>query len=273
MSEEFRPSILAGTWYPKDPEKLRNMINGFFDKTDPSPVKGHVLGLISPHAGYMYSGQTAAHGYKALLNRDYDVVVIFCPMHHYGQGDFVVNGDIAYETPLGQVPVNRSILNELKSAVPIEEMYFDQEHAIEIQLPFLQVVLKDFTILPIMVAKSDFEGLEPMISGLVRVLFDKRVLMIASTDMHHINDYQSVQKQDRKVADALATYDMPTIRHTLSCPGCSVCGRVPLIIVLETLKRFGAKTIKILHQTHSADVIGNYGSGQYTVGYLSAAVL
>lgn len=273
MSEEVRPSILSGNWYPQDPGKIARMIREYMSQVQTPPIRGRIFGLISPHAGYIYSGKTAAHGYKQLENREIDVVVILCPMHHYGPGDYVVNGDIAYETPLGNVPVNREILNEISQQIHIEQMFFDQEHAIEIQLPFLQTVLDDFTIVPIMVGHNDVNQVSPMVDALVKVLFDKNCLLIASTDLHHINDYESVQMRDKAVVNALMTYDLPYIRSVLSEPGCSVCGRVPVSIVLETAKKLGALSVQVLHQTMSADVLGNYIPGQYNVGYLSAAII
>ncbi|MBN2103105.1 AmmeMemoRadiSam system protein B [bacterium] len=272
MSEEIRPSILAGTWYPKNPDKLKHMIQKYLDHVEIPSIKSRIFGLITPHAGYIYSGQTAAYGYKQLLHREIDVVAIFCPMHHYGPGNYVVNGDIAYETPLGDVPVNRNLLNRLKKYVEIEEMFFDQEHAIEIQLPFLQSVLKNFSILPIMVGHNHVNDVEDMVSGLVEILHDQSALLVASSDMHHMNDYDAVKLNDTMVVDALKTYDLTNIRDVLSSSGCSVCGRVPISVVLETAKRLGAMNIQVLSQTNSADVIGSYIPGQYTVGYLSAAV-
>ena len=272
MSEEIRPSILAGTWYPKSPEKIQKIIRDFFQRIDSPPLPGRIFGLISPHAGYIYSGQTAAYGYKQLINRSFDVVVILSPMHHYGPGDYVVNGDIAYETPLGDVPVNRELLNKLMERVHIETMFFDQEHAIEIQLPFLQTVLDSFSIIPIMVGHNRVDQVEEMVSGLTDILADKNPLLIASSDMHHMNRYEAVKSADAQVAEALASFDLPGIRTVLSEPGCTVCGRVPISIVLEVALRLGAGSVRILDQTTSADVMGNYIPGQYNVGYLSAVI-
>jgi AmmeMemoRadiSam system protein B len=272
MSEEVRPSILAGTWYPKKPEEIQNIIQTFFQRVDSPMLPGHVVGLICPHAGYMYSGQTAAYAYHQLKNRSFDVVVILSPMHHYGPGDYVINGDIAYETPLGDVPVHRDLLNRLMERVKIETMFFDQEHAIEIQLPFLQSVLGSFSIIPIMVGHNRVDQVDEMVSGLVDILHDKYPLVIASTDLHHMNQYEAVKSADARVAEALASFDLTAIRAVLSEPGCTVCGRVPLSIMLDLSRRLGASSVQILHQTTSADVIGNYMPGQYTVGYLSAAI-
>ena len=272
MSEEIRPSILAGTWYPKDPEDIQKMIRDFFQRVDSPPLPGRIFGLISPHAGYIYSGQTAAYGYQQLKNRSFDVVVILSPMHHYGPGDYVINGDIAYETPLGNVPVQKDLLNQLMERVRIETIFFDQEHAIEIQLPFLQSVLDSFSIIPIMVGHNRVDQVEEMVSGLTDILYDKNPLLIASTDLHHMNQYEAVKSADARVAGALASFDLPVIRSVLSEPGCTVCGRVPISIVLEVAGRLGAHAVRILHQTTSADVIGNYIPGQYNVGYLSAVV-
>jgi AmmeMemoRadiSam system protein B len=124
MSEEIRPSILAGNWYPGHPEKLKNMIQSFLKQAGSVPIRQKIYGLICPHAGYIYSGQTAAYAYNQMIGREFDTAVILSPMHHYGPGNYMINGDIAYETPLGNVPIDKDLLSRLMSYVPIEEMFF-----------------------------------------------------------------------------------------------------------------------------------------------------
>ncbi len=272
LSEEVRPSILAGNWYPKDADTLGKHIDTYLANADIAPAKSRILGLISPHAGYIYSGQTAAWGYKLISAQTPETVIILSPMHHYGPGKYVVNGDTAYETPLGDVPVNREMLEALKKHVRIEEMYFDQEHAIEIQLPFLQRLFDRFSILPVMVGHNQPGDVDDIVHGLTEISKERNVLFIASSDMHHINAYEPVIDGDKRVRDALITYNLDLIREVLSQPGCSVCGKVPVSIILEVCRNLGALTVQILHHTCSADVIGNYIPGQYHVGYLSAAI-
>jgi AmmeMemoRadiSam system protein B len=134
------------------------------------------------------------------------------------------------------------------------------------------MISEKFSILPIMVGHSDVNQVEDIVTGLTKILKDTNHILIASSDMHHINDYHSVQQKDKKVIEALQSFYMPEIRKVFSEPGCSVCGRVPISIVLETAKRLGAQEVRILHHTNSSEVTGNYGPGQYTVGYVSAAI-
>jgi len=272
MSEEVRPSISAGSWYPNDPEKLKQMIHEFFGNVESSSIRGRIFGLISPHAGFIYSGQTAAYAYKQLYLREFDVVVILCPMHHPGPGKYVTSGDIAYETPLGDVPVDRDLLRQLQKSVDIEEMFFDKEHAIENQLPFLQSVLSHFKILPIMVGHMDVHDVEDIVAGLTDLLNGRSALLVASTDLNHMYDYDAVKSNDERVINTLVSYDLTSIRQLFSQKEMTVCGQVPVSIVLDVAKRQGALSVHILNHTTSVDVIGSYIPGQYTVGYLSALI-
>jgi AmmeMemoRadiSam system protein B len=143
---------------------------------------------------------------------------------------------------------------------------------LELQLPFLQVVLGDFNLLPVMVGLSSLETGEELGAALAEVLKDKKALVVASTDLHHIENYEEVVRRDKVVVDAIASFDMARIKEVLSPRDCSVCGRVPVYAMLTAAKALGADEVKKLHHTNSGDVTGIRAPGQYTVGYLAAAV-
>lgn len=268
-----RPSVIAGTWYPGDAKSLRSGIDTFFSRVPDSNIKAEILGLISPHAGYAFSGQTAAFGYKSVQSRNVDTVVILSPNHQLPLDEYMVSSADTYETPLGRVPLDRDFIRQLGDGVKLRDIDLDGEHSIEIQLPFLQVVFKNFMIVPIMIGHGDVFGGSSLVNALAGLLKDRNYLMIASTDLHHIPDYEAVRKSDAKVIDALEKYDMTKIRQVLSDYNCTVCGKVPICIVLETLQRLGAKQLINLNYTTSGDVTGDKRPGQYTVGYLSSAII
>jgi len=273
MSDEIRASVIAGTWYPGTEEGLREAIEGYFNKVKEHPIEGEILGLISPHAGYQYSGQVAAYGYKHVIKKSYDVVVVVSPLHQMAAGRYLVSSASCYSTPLGNVAIDKTLIETMRSEIGINIIKYDSEHSLEIQLPFLQVALGDFSLLPIMVGHGDVYGCEDLVSILTQILGEKKALLVASTDLHHIPDYDEVRKKDRDVVEALSSFDLERIRDVFSRFDCSVCGRVPVSIVVDTAKRLGADRLEILHHTTSGDVTGDKTPGQYTVGYLSAAIV
>ena len=273
MSNEVRPSVIAGTWYPGDGEQLRHTINGYFDKVDYPIIDGEIVGLISPHAGYVYSGQVAAYGYKQLLGKSFDVIIIISPLHQMATGRYIVNSADYYSTPLGNVAIDKELLGKIGEEIDLTTMRVDNEHSLEIQLPFLQVALGDFSLLPFMVGFTDLYDCEDMVEVLSRNLAGKNSLLIASTDLHHISDYNEVRRKDKHVVEALSGFNIETIREVLEPADCSVCGRVPISIVVDVCQRLGANRLEILQSTNSGDVTGDTASGRYTVGYLSAAII
>jgi AmmeMemoRadiSam system protein B len=271
--EKIRRSVYAGTgWYPGQPERLRRTIDDFLSNVESQPVEGELVGLIAPHAGYTYSGQTAAYAYRQVAGADYDVVAIVSPMHRMLMGRFAVTSAVAYETPLGLVKLDDELLGALAEKVRINRVDRDNEHSLEIQLPFLQVALDDLSLLPVMIGESSFEAGEELGTALAKVLKDKKALVVASTDLHHIENYDEVVRRDKVVVDAIASFDMARIKEVLSPWDCSVCGRIPVYAMLTVAEALGADKVKILHHTNSGDVTGIRTPGQYTVGYLAAAV-
>ena len=272
----IRPSAIAGSWYPGTERGLRQTLEGFFAHVPEQPLEGRLLGLIAPHAGYVYSGQTAAYAYKQLAGAAYDTVVVMSPNHRAFWGaDVVVSTATHYETPLGLVELDKPFVDRLADRVELSGVPRDDEHSLEIQLPFLQYVLGDFRLVPVML-NTDRPAAARRLGGTLAELVEATeaaVLLVASTDLHHIPDYGEVLRRDRAVVEALLSYDMARIEKVLTEPGCSVCGRMPVIALLEAARALGADRVRVLHQTTSGDVTGDRRPGQYTVGYLAAAVV
>lgn len=252
---------------------MQKTINGFLDNVEPQTATDALVGLIAPHAGYTYSGQVAAYAYKQLQHSaPFDLIVIISPLHRIPFGRFVVTSAAAYETPLGQVRLDDETVEALAEKVQIDRVDRDGEHSLEIQLPFLQVALGDFRLLPVMIGESSLEAGQELGIALAEVLRDKKSLLVASTDLHHIPDYDEVVRRDKIVMDAIATFDIARIKEVLSPWDCSVCGRIPVYAMLTAARALGANRAKILHHTTSGDVTGDRRPGQYTVGYMAAAV-
>ena len=151
MSEIREPSV-SGSFYPSNPDVLRADIEGYLAKVPAQDVAGDIRGLVSPHAGYMYSGPTAAYGYKALSGRHYDTVIILAPSHQSFFVGAAVQEAGGYRTPLGVVEIDEALAGELSRSediVHVDPKMHRREHAIEVQIPFLQCVLADFRIVPL----------------------------------------------------------------------------------------------------------------------------
>lgn len=276
--EAIRRSAVAGSWYPGTERGLRQTVEGYFSRVDDAEIAGDLLGLISPHAGYAYSGQTAAHAYHQLRGRRFDTVVVMAPSHRARLDDYAVNLEDAYETPLGAVPLDKGLIAELSELVPVQRIHGDEEHSLEIQLPFLQVQLASFALVPILMSSDDPAAARRLAAALAEIVrrrsrADSHVLLVASSDMHHIDNYDEVVRRDRAVVQALAAYDLDSLTQLLMDWRCTVCGRMPILTTLHACKLLGADTVQILHQTNSGDVTGQRALGQYAVGYLAAALL
>jgi len=272
MSRQVRPSLIAGSWYPGNPQQLRQTIEQLFAQVSPPKIEGEVLGLISPHAGYVYSGQTAAHAYHTVRDQAFDTVVVISPVHRVPVGRFAITSADAYQTPLGLVSLDQDLVHKLEDEIPVNRVDYDGEHSLEIQLPFLQVALGNLSLLPVMIGESSLDLAGELSQALVTVLSGKKALLVASTDLHHMDNYDQVVRRDQVVVDAIQSFDLKRVREALSPWDCSVCGRIPVLTVMTAAQALGAGSVSILHHTNSGDVTGTRTPGQYTVGYLAAAL-
>ena len=272
-----RRSVIAGSWYPGTEAALKRALDGYFANANHPPVAGRLCGLIAPHAGYAYSGQTAAHAYQQLRGRSFRTVVVVAPSHRAWFDAPAVSAEDAYETPLGRIPVDQALAAALATRIPLQRIRGDTEHAVEIQLPFLQYILGDCYLLPILLSTDNPELPQKLAQALVEVnrlppWAGSGLLLIASSDLHHIASYGEVVRRDRSVVDAVAAFDLTALTPLLMDRDCSVCGRIPILTVLHACRTMGANAVQVLHQTSSGDVTGQRRPGEYTVGYMSAAI-
>jgi AmmeMemoRadiSam system protein B len=265
----LRPSPIAGTWYPGTPEALAAMIDGFLANVPPQTVPGQLLGLVAPHAGYLYSGQVAAYAYRLLQGLSYPRVVVLSPCHDFYAGRFLVSAR-HYMTPLGVVHVDNETVEKLAAHLPITRLEHDREHSLEIQLPFLQRTLGDFLLVPVMLQNQSWQDCQDLAEALDRVLGAERPLLVASTDLCHAHNYEQVRSTD---AATLAAMEQGEAQHFWKTAGAlqGACGFGAVTTVLLTAQRWGAEQVQILHRTNSGDVTGERGG--YVVGYAAAAIV
>jgi AmmeMemoRadiSam system protein B len=273
----IRHSVIAGSWYPGTQQGLARAVDGYLAQVQQPLVVGELLALASPHAGYPYSGQTAAYAYHQLQGRSPETVVLMGPSHRAWVGDYAVSTEDAYETPLGLVPLDQDLIADLAQRVPLQRIRRDAEHSLEIQLPFLQRQLGRFRLVPIMMSADDPAVAQRLASALAEIIVERKesrgsILLVASSDLHHIENYEEVVRRDQAVTDAVAAYDLETLTRVLMDRHCTVCGRMPILTALHAARTLGADTARVLHHTTSGDVTGDRRPGQYTVGYMAAAV-
>jgi AmmeMemoRadiSam system protein B len=269
-SSSVRRSVIAGSWYPGDPKQLRAMLDGFLNQVPPQPLEGRLVGLISPHAGYIYSGQVAAYAYRQLRGKSFPKVVIVSPVHRIYTGEFATTDKAYYETPLGMVPVDAECVAALERQVGLNHVSQDMEHSLEIQLPFLQYVLGDFALTPIMMGDQDWDSAVGLGQALVKAIGEQPALLVASTDLSHFHRYEAAVRLDQLVLNHITNYDPEGLSRTLDTHRAEACGGGPVMAVMLAAQGLGAKRAVVLKYMNSGDVTGDHSG---VVGYAAAALL
>lgn len=271
MDKEIRKSVIAGTWYPGDPETLRGEIRRYLDTVPVTPLGGPVVGLVSPHAGYLYSGRIAAHGYRLVEGERYDAVVVIGPSHRVlfrGASLWLSGG---YETPLGVVPVDSGLAGAILGGDPVmnaDRRPHASEHSVEIQLPFLQVALGAFSFVPIVMGTQDLRTCEAVADTVWRAARGRNVLVVGSSDLSHFHSYEKAKRLDGVVVDRVRKRDYRGLARELEGGSCEACGGGPVVTAMIFAEKAGARGVQVLHYANSGDVTGER---RQVVGYLSAA--
>lgn len=275
--DDIRPSPIAGTWYPRDITRLSRQLDDMLAGVQPRPVTGRVMGLIVPHAGYQYSGLTAAHGFAMVRGMQPDLVVIFSPFHDYHPAQIISSGHVSYLTPLGQVGVNLDVLARFETRLlaeegfKIERVLNDREHSLEIELPFLQRALAgEFQLLPLMIRSRNLAITETIGRLLAPLLDPERTLLIASTDLSHFYPEKVAHRLDQEMLKRMAGFSPRDVLAAEEEGVGYACGAGAVAAMLSTARYLGANAVEILHYSTSGEVTGDHSQ---VVGYGSAAVL
>lgn len=268
--KENRPPYFAGYFYPEKASILQTQVQKMLNTATHDYNFPNLHTIIAPHAGYTYSGITAAYGYNAINGKKYSTVIILSPSHHeYFPGISIYDGD-AYETPLGLVPVNHDVSDLL--AKSSKKIYrgkegHREEHAIEVQLPFLQTVLNDFSIVPVVMGDQNQAYVEALAEGLSSVLNDE-TLVVVSSDLSHYHSQKKADIMDAKIAEYIEALDYNGLMRDLNSGKSEACGGGLILSVLKAVEQKQNKA-KVIHRTTSGEVSLDY---QQVVGYLSAAI-
>ena len=275
-----RPSPIAGSWYPGKPEVLRRMIEAFLEEAVVPKFEGQPVGVIVPHAGYVYSGLTAAHAFKALQGMRFTRVIILSPSHQPYHQPLLTTGHDAYATPLGLVPVDHKALVKLNELLredgwlELASVRRDQEHSLEIELPFLQSTLsEDFWLVPLMMVDQSAALVRLLSAALVKLIRsfprEESTLMVASSDLSHFYPERVANRLDGNLAQAIKAFDLDAFYRHKQHGEMEACGLAPIATVLQTSHLLGADQVTIADYRTSAAVTGDTSS---VVGYLSAII-
>lgn len=265
---QIRPAQFADDqWYPSTAGELQQAIQAYLDAALDRGL-GRPLGLVAPHAGIRFSGGIAAHAYRQLQGQKYDCVVVISPLHRHFFGAYTVTRYRYYSTPLGLIPVAEDLLAALGRLLPMARSARDDEHSLEIQLPFLQQVLGEFRLLPIMMGEQSLEACQALAQALVAVLPNRSPLIVASSDLSHFHPYDVALRLDNIIKERIERYDPEGLAQALARGQAEACGGGPIITAMLACRDLGATRAVVLAQGNSGDVWVDRTS---VVGYLAAA--
>jgi len=278
---KIRYSSVAGSWYAGTEKGLKTQIEGLFThRLGPGKVpevveKGprKIVGLMCPHAGYVYSGPVAAHAYYSLaVDGRPEVVVLFGPNHYRLGSALAMVREGAWRTPLGDVEIDAQVADQIlrgSRIVDVDEAAHGREHSIELQLPFLQFLYGSaFRFVPICFGMQDLESSREVGAAVAKALLNKNALVVASSDMTHYEPQKRAEQKDRKAIDAILKLDEEGLYSTVESYGISMCGYGPAMAVITAVKELGAKKAQLLCYKTSGDITGDYSA---VVGYASIA--
>ena len=274
-----RPSQ-AGMFYAGNPEDLKKQIEEcFLHKLGPGKIPKAVedgprkiVGLICPHAGYMYSGPVAAHAYHRLaLDGKPEVFVIMGPNHMgYGSAIALMNEGV-WRTPFGDIEIDyetASRILRVSELIDIDETAHKYEHSIEVQLPFLQYLYgSEFRFVPIVFLMQDLKSSQEVGKALAKALEGRNAVIIASTDMTHYEPHEQASRKDKLALSAVEKMNEEEFYSIIESYRVSACGYGPVAALIVASRLLGAKKAEILCYKTSGDVVGDYSS---VVGYASA---
>jgi AmmeMemoRadiSam system protein B len=268
-AERTRPPVWAGKFYPGSSSELFETIRKLVQKADETTVQipqGKTLkALILPHAGYIYSGWTAAHSHSVLMNRHYECVIVMGPDHRIGFSNAAISDASEYSTPLGSIRLDRDSSELIRSggglfhSVPASD---SMEHSIEVVLPFLQYSLKDFKLVPIVFGRVGDMDLKSMVDKIAGKI-DSKTLLVASSDLSHYLPYDSAVKRDKETIRMILKLEGNNLRSREN----AACGVIPISVITSLADRFKWEP-RLLHYSNSGDTAG---PKDRVVGYAAIA--
>jgi len=275
-----RKPALAGSWYPNDPQELNQLISAFIDDADLPEIDGRIRGIISPHAGYLFSGPVAAYGYKAVMQqkeRFKGGTVIMLGLNHRTPGisEICIWPEGNWISPLGSTQVNQEIasrlLEKLGDDASTNTQVHINENSLETQLPFLQFALDGFKIVPIVFGRQSYAASRKLAEALMEFAERDDILIVASTDLSHYHPDSTARKMDRRLIDAILECDILKTNTMVGSGQAEACGFGTVLTLLQLADTLGIDDIIELKYGTSGDV--PHGQKDQVVGYTSIALI
>jgi MEMO1 family protein len=274
----IRQPVVAGQFYPAQPDELRRMLDEYLAQATVPALPGNLVALIAPHAGYTYSGKVAAYSYAMLKGRKIDRVVVVAPSHFEAFPFVSVYDGDAYATPLGNIAVDKEFAAKLAKLSPHIQLSSrghtptqqQGEHALEVQLPFLQRVLGEFKLVPIVMGEQNYEMERALGFSLAKMLKGTDTLLVASSDLSHYHSYDEATKIDEKTLKAIARWDYLSLSRNFESRIWEACGGGPIVAAMIAAERLGANQARILKYANTGDVTGDR---RRVVGYGAVALI
>jgi hypothetical protein len=267
--------VVAGTWYPGTASDLGKMIEDFLSAVPEGESKGRTLAVIAPHAGYIYSGPVAAYSFKALRGQKFDSVIVIGPSHYVPFRGVATYECAGFSTPLGVIPLDSELIAALmkrESGIRNLPEAFAQEHSVEAELPFLQVVLPNFKLVPLVMGDYDIATCRRLAEAITACIKDKNVLIVASSDLSHYHSYDVATEMDRRLLQKVGAMDIEGVDRCLNEGKCEACGRGPILTVMLAANMLGAPRFDVLKYENSGDVTGEKMSPRGVVGYGAVSI-
>jgi len=274
VASTIRPPAVAGTFYPADSAELSLLVRSHLDLVGDLPeIDGSLIALIVPHAGLIYSGPIAAHSYKLLQQHPVRHVILCGPSHRFGfKGISVYGPDIDWRTPLGTVSCDSGLCRKLmsgQSLISVVPKAHLQEHSLEVQLPYLQTVLKDFSIVPAVMGYPEPDAINALTDALEKLPLGDDVVLIVSSDWQHYKPASEGWRFDSLGIECLKDLDADRLNRYLASERVQACGGGAVVAAIRAAVAKGANRVKILKYGDSGDATGDKSS---VVGYLAAAL-
>ena len=270
-SQGIRKAVWAGQFYEKKAGILSQQIDRFLENVKKRPSPGEeIFALIAPHAGYVYSGQTAAHAYRLIQGKEYESVIIIAPSHRYGFKGCSIYSRGGYETPLGTAKIDEPLAAEISEASGFKYIpkAHQMEHSVEVQIPFIQKTLPQAKIVPVVMGYPTKKTITRLADALKKVLPGKKVMTIVSTDMSHFFPKKRANETDSKTISLIRSFETSALLKKLEKGENIMCGGGPVVSSLLYARERGEAKVEILHYTDSSQL----GGESQVVGYLAAAL-
>ncbi len=273
MASDVKGPDLAGSWYPESKQELTKLLRGYLDSVNPEKVKGRIFALVSPHAGYQFSGPVAAYGYKLAESKDVKTVIIVGFSHRKVFDGIAIYDRGAFKTPLGDVAVDSGLAASIKarsSRIYFQPEAFAGENSVEMQIPFVQLAFAGASIVPIAFGTQSYADAEILAGALAAVLKERRdYLVVASTDLSHYHPYDEANLIDEHLISILSGMKARELYEDIKLGRSEACGIMPIAATLLAGEKLGFNGIKILKYANSGDT---FGDKSRVVGYVSAVI-